>query len=386
MSVPAIAIDARWVSSSPSGIGRYTLSVLREFAATPSPFRFEILCGAAERDFVASRCGLPAGGTDRFRFHPLSRGPFSPRGQLEAARIARGTGAAVFHSTNFMLPLPLLASPRGRRPKLLANLHDLIPLAHPEFTPHAKKTRFFPVYRALMRFIASRGDAFVTASRSAADDIRRLLSVPPEKIHVAVDGVDARFRPLPGPKPSASGAPHRILYVGRSDPYKNLPHLIDVFARASAFGLPADTTLDIAGEPDPRYPEAPARVRALGLEGKVRFLGFIGDDELLRAYQEADALALLSRYEGFGLPVLEAMACGTPVVCADAASLPEVAGDAALLVPPDDTDAAAKALASILADRALAARLAAAGIAQAARFTWAASARGLLETYDSLLR
>ncbi|MBQ7252853.1 MAG: glycosyltransferase family 4 protein [Kiritimatiellae bacterium] len=386
MSVPAIVLDARWVSSSPSGIGRYTLSILREFASDPGPFRFEILCGAAELPFIASRCGLPAGGTDRFRFHPLARGPFSPRGQFDAARIARATGAAVFHSTNFMLPLPLLAAPRGRRPKLVANLHDLIPLAHPEFTPHAKKTRFFPVYRALMRFIASRGDAFVTASRSAADDIRRLLSVPPEKIHVAVDGVDARFRPLAGPKPSASGAPHRILYVGRSDPYKNLPHLIDVFARAAAFGLPADTTLDIAGEPDPRYPEAPARVRALGLEGKVRFLGFIGDDELLRAYQEADALALLSRYEGFGLPVLEAMACGTPVVCADAASLPEVAGDAALLVPPDDTDEAAKALASLLADRALAARLAAAGLAQAARFTWAASARGLLETYDSLLR
>lgn len=385
MPVPAIALDARWVTSSPSGIGRYTLSILREFAATPSPFRFEVLCGPAGRDAIAAHCGVPSGGNDRFRFHPVASGPFSPRGQLAAARIARETGAAVFHSTNFMLPLPLLASPRGRRPKLLANLHDLIPLAHPEFTPHAKKTRFFPVYRALMRFIASRGDAFATASRSAADDIRRLLAVPPGKIRVAVDGVDARFRPAPGPKPSARGGAHRILYVGRADPYKNLPHLVDAFARAFDFGLPADTTLDIAGEPDPRYPEAPARVRALGLEGKVRFLGFVDDAALLRAYQEADALALLSRYEGFGLPVAEAMACATPVVCSDAASLPEVAGDAALLVPPDDTDAAAKALAAILTDSALAARLAAAGIEQAKRFTWAASARGLLETYESLL-
>lgn len=383
MSLPAIAFDARWVSSSPSGIGRYTLSVLKEFAADPPPYRFEILCGAGEKAFVASQCGIPEGGSERFRFHPLAQGPFSPKGQLAAVSIARETGAAVFHSTNFMLPLPLLAS--RKRPKLMANLHDLIPLAHPEFTPHAKKTRFFPVYRALMRFIASHADAFVTASRSAAEDIETLLSVPAGKIHVAVDGVDARFRPSPGPKPSASGAPHRVLYVGRADPYKNLPHLIDVFARAFDFGLPEDTTLDIAGTPDPRYPEAPARARERGVEDRVRFLGFIDDDALLRAYQDADALALLSKYEGFGLPVAEAMACATPVLCANAASLPEVAGDAAVLVAPDDTDAAARALARLLTDRAFAARLAAAGIEQAKRFTWAASARGLLDTYDALL-
>jgi len=383
MPRPLIAFDARWVSSTPSGIGRYTLSVLREFAARPPRFRFLVLCGEGERDLVAGHCGLPAGGNGDFRFLPLSRGPFSPAGQYAAARAAREAGAAVFHSTNFMLPLPLLAS--RKRPKLMANLHDLIPLAHPEFTPHAKKTRFFPVYRALMRFIASRADAFVTASRSAAGDIERLLSVPPEKIHVAVDGVDARFRPIPR-KPSADGAPKRILYVGRSDPYKNLPHLVGVFARAREMGLPASATLDVAGAPDPRYPEAPERVRALGLEQNVRFLGFVDDASLLRAYQEADALALLSRYEGFGLPVAEAMACGTPVVCSDAASLPEVAGGAALLVPPDDTDSAARALLRLLTDPAEAARLAAAGLERAKRFTWAAAADGLLATYDSLLR
>ena len=122
----------------------------------------------------------------------------------------------------------------------------------------------------------------------------------------------------------------------------------------------------------------------MGVADRVEWTGYLDDAGLLRAYQDADVLALLSRYEGFGLPVLEAMACGTPVVCSNAASLPEVAGAAARLVAPDDVAGAAAALKDILTDPAEAARLRAAGLAQAQKFSWRAAAESVLRLYGEL--
>ena len=381
---PEVVLDARWVERELSGIGRYTVAILREFAAMRPEFRFCVLAGSEERAaWLAAETG--AAGDGRFSFVPVAGGPFSPRGQWAAARLARKRGAAVFHSTNFMLPLPLAGRKRPHATKCVCNIHDLIPLAHPEFTPKALKTRFFPVYRALMREIAARGDAFVTASDSAKGDMMRLLGVEEGRILVATDGVDGRYRPG-GEKPSARGEAKRILYVGRADPYKNLAGLVRAFARARELGLPAGTRLLVAGSPDSRYPEAAAEARRLGLGDAVEWLGYVDDAALLKAYQEADLLALLSRYEGFGLPVAEAMACGTPVLCSDAASLPEVAGAAARLVAPDDTEGAARAMVKVLSDPAEAARLRLAGLARAGRFSWRASASALLGLYERLVR
>jgi alpha-1,3-rhamnosyl/mannosyltransferase len=123
----------------------------------------------------------------------------------------------------------------------------------------------------------------------------------------------------------------------------------------------------------------------LNVAAHVEWLGYLDEAGLLRAYQEADVLALLSRYEGFGLPVLEAMACGTPVVCSNVASLPEVAGDAARLVAPDDLAGAAAALRNVLTDSAEAARLRAAGLVRARAFTWHTTAAAVLQTYAEVL-
>ena len=285
----------------------------------------------------------------------------------------------VYHSTNFMIPLPAFPRRRPRRTACVCNVHDLIPMVHPEFTPRALKTRFFPVYKALMHEIARRVDVVATGSESARNDIVRLLGIPAERIALAADGVDARLSPG-GEKPSARGGPKTILYVGRSDPYKNLTGLVEAFARL-ARGGEVDARLRIVGSPDARYPEAGAAARRLGVADRVEWSGYLDEAGLLAAYREADALALLSRYEGFGLPVLEAMACGTPVVCSNAASLPEVAGSAAKLVAPDDVDGAAAALRAVLADPAEAARLRAAGLAQAAKFSWRATAEAMLRVY-----
>ena len=372
-----IAIDARWVFRELSGIGRYTLELLKQLGELGGAFRYLVLVRDAERrEFIAAAAGLA--GKGNFEFAELPHGVFSARGQFAAARLLRARGAAVYHSTNFMIPLP--AFPRGKPHAIrcVCNIHDLIPLAHPEFTPKALKTRFFPVYKALMHEIARRTDAVVTGSESAKRDIVRLLPVAPARITVAPDGVDARYTPG-GEKPSARGGPKTVLYVGRCDPYKNLPGLVAAFAELVRGGVAA--RMKIVGPPDARYPEADEAARRLGVADRVERAGYLDEAGLLQAYRDADVLALLSKYEGFGLPVLEAMACGTPVVCSNAASLPEVAGPAARIVAPEDTAGAVAALKAILTDPAEAARLRAAGLEQARKFSWRAAAEAVLRVY-----
>ena len=372
-----IAVDARWVFRELSGIGRYTLELLRQLGEIGGAFDFLVLVRDGERrTFIERAAGLAW--RANFEFAELPHGVFSPRGQFAAARLLRERKVEVYHSTNFMIPLPAFSRRRPHATKCVCNIHDLIPLVHPEFTPRALKTRFFPVYRALMHEIARRTDAVVTGSESAKRDIVRLLGIPEGRIAVAADGVDARHAPG-GEKPSARGGPRTVLYVGRCDPYKNLPGLVEVFAQLVRAGV--DARLRIVGSPDARYPEAGETARRLGVADRVEWSGYLDDAGLLKAYQDADALALLSRYEGFGLPVIEAMACGTPVVCSNAASLPEVAGAAARLVEPDDVAGAAAALREVLTDAGTAARLRAAGFAQAQKFSWRTAAEAVLRIY-----
>ena len=372
-----VALDARWVFRELSGIGRYTLELLKQLGELGGACRYLVLVRDAERrEFIAQAAGLA--GRENFEFAELPHGVFSARGQFAAARLLQARGADVYHSTNFMIPLP--AFPRGKphAVKCVCNIHDLIPLAHPEFTPKALKTRFFPVYKALMHEIARRTDAVVTGSESAKQDIVRLLPVPAARITVAPDGVGARYTPG-GEKPSARGGPKTVLYVGRCDPYKNLPGLVAAFAELVRGGVAA--RLKIVGPPDARYPEADDAARRLGVADRVERAGYLDEAGLLQAYRDADVLALLSKYEGFGLPVLEAMACGTPVVCSNAASLPEVAGSAARIVAPEDTAGAVAALKEILTNPAEAARLRAAGLEQARKFSWRAAAEAVLRVY-----
>ncbi len=373
-----VAVDARWVFRELSGIGRYTLELLRQLGEIGGGFRFVVLVRDGERrEFVARAAGLE--GKSHFEFAELPWGPFSLRGQFTVARWLRERGVGIYHSTNFMVPLPAFPRRRPHAVKCICNIHDLIPLVHPEYTPKALKTRFFAMYRGLMHEIARRVDAVVTGSESARRDIVRMLGIPSGRVAVAADGVDERHVPG-GEKPSVRGGPKTILYVGRSDPYKNLPGLVEVFARlVKEEGVEA--RLRIVGSPDARYPEAGEAARRLGVADRVEWSGYLDDAGLVKAYQEADVLALLSRYEGFGLPVLEAMACGTPVVCSNAASLPEVAGAAAWLVDPDDRAGAGAALKRVLTDAAMSDRLRAAGLAQARKFSWRTTAEAVLRLY-----
>lgn len=318
----------------------------------------------------------------RFDANPLfsarlfPHGPFSPASQMLLPGLLAAGGFEVFHSTNFMMPL----LPAGRT-RVAVTIHDLIPLLFPDHAPRSKKTRLFPLYRALMRAIGRRADLIVTVSEATRRDVLRELRIAPARAHRVVsipEGVEPAYRPAP----RAPRTEKRILYVGRRDPYKNLPLLVEALALVRARGIPA--RLQVIGPPDARYPEAPQRAASLGLEGVIDWTGYVTPEALIDAYQQADVFCLPSRYEGFGLTVLEAMACGTPVVCSNSGSLPEVAGDAARLTAIDRPEPVADALAAVLMDDALAARLAARGLAQAARFSWDRTAQETLRAYASL--
>jgi glycosyltransferase involved in cell wall biosynthesis len=279
----------------------------------------------------------------------------------------------VFYSPDFVLPPTL----RGTR--TLLTVHDLSFLHYPEaFVPSLRAY----LARVVPRSVA-RADRVLADSASTRDDLITYFGTPPEKVHVLYSGVDARFHPE-----KESGEEERLrskygvespylLSVGTLQPRKNYVRLIKAFAN-----LPlADLQFAIAGGRGWLYEDILAEAQRHG--DRVRVLGFVDDADLPALLRNAALFAFPSLYEGFGLPVLEAMACGVPAVCSSTSSLPEVGGDAALMVDPLDVDALAQAMARVLGDAGLRREMVAKGLAQAKRFTWEKAARQLLDSFET---
>jgi glycosyltransferase involved in cell wall biosynthesis len=394
-----ICIDARWIGARIAGIGRYTVYLMRYLAELDGENHYLVLFqDPAVRDAVCAELGLPRA---RWEVRTLPYGVFSPRGQLSLPAFLRREGVDLFHSTNFMAPLRRFGG------RLVLTVHDIIPLKHPEFAPRSKKSRLFPVYRALMRRLVSIADLIIADSEHSRRDLVGFLGVPPAKVQRIYLGVDPKYRPLP---PAAREEARRTLgvrgrlalFAGRADPYKNLMTLVKAAeilnrkgsARATGqarSACPAGDPLRercvvvVAGAEDPRYPEVSRYVEAAGIARDVVFAGSLGEEELIRLYNAADVLVLPSLYEGFGLPPLEAMACGTPVICADRTSLPEVVGDAGILVDPMDAGALAAAMKRLFTDDALRRRMVAAGLERAKLFPWRRTAEETLDVYGHVM-
>lgn len=296
---------------------------------------------------------------------------------LEAGRV----NADLLYAPYFSLPL-VAGMPT------VVTIHDLIPLLLPDYTPSAPFKAYFRLVSAATR----RADAVVTDSRHSADDIARHLGVPRERIHVVPLGVDARYA-LPHDEDELArlrarlGLPERfMLYLGGVDPRKNVPALLRALALLRERGQ-AVAPLAIVAPRGGRFADPREEAARLGLvEGRdMLFLDWIDEGDKPALYAAAIAFVFPSRYEGFGLTPLEAMASGTPVLCSDASSLPEVAGDAALLLDPDDDAAWAGALLRIDGDEALRADLAARGRARAALFRWDDTVAGLRRVFRGVL-
>jgi glycosyltransferase involved in cell wall biosynthesis len=387
-----------------AGIGRYTRELVRAVIEQGGEFQYTLFyaAGGLERanPYLADLKQLRAEHSN-VRAAPI---PLSPRRLTQIWQRLRAplpvelfTGPLdLLHAPDFVLP--------PTRARTLLTIHDLSFLVHPECAvPSMVRYLSDAVPRSLRR-----ADAVLADSQATRQDLARLLDYDPARVTVVYPGVSPRFRPLPAeavePVRQKLGLPDRfVLFVGTLEPRKNLVRLVEAFAellQISDYRLQINDPnlqsaiynlqLVIAGRRGWLYEEIFATIERLGLAERVRVLDFVDDKDLPALYNLAWAFAYPSIYEGFGLPALEALACGTPVVTADNSSLPEVVGGpaeepAAVLVPAEDVAALAAALDQVVSDATLRARLREAGPARARQFTWEHAAQQVLVCYRQQL-
>lgn len=296
---------------------------------------------------------------------------------LTVARAARRVHADLLH-------IPYLGPPLLSPSPLVVTAHDVIMLALPEHRGGA----LYRAYTALALAAARRATHVIADSKATAVDLERYAGIPVSRTTVVMLGRDEDLQPVRDREALARirakyGLPERfLLYLGGFDNRKNLVLLLKALEQ-SEFDIP----LAIAGQPPapnpPLYPDVRAAASVLG--DRVRWLGRVPEEDKAALYSAATVFVWPSRYEGFGLPPLEAMACGTPVICANASSVPEVTGDAAVLVEPDSLSSLGEAIDRVLADPALRDELRERGSKRAGELTWERTAEQTLAVYRRVL-
>jgi glycosyltransferase involved in cell wall biosynthesis len=264
----------------------------------------------------------------------------------------------------------------------IMTIHDMTLWLFPEYHGRSRLLSMRPI----IPLAARRAAAIITVSESARRDIISILGVPEEKVHVIYEAPAPHFRRLsPGPSLEAVREHHQlpdrfILYVGTIEPRKNLVRLLEAFAQLRRAGGQTCSLVLVGqrGWHDDAVFEAAER---LALGDAVRFLGYVSPETLVALYNLAEVAAFPSMYEGFGLPVVEAMSCGLPVVTSASGSLAEVAGDAAEYVDPHEVESIAHGLERLLTDRTRHEELRARGLARAPQFNWAEAARQTRQVY-----
>jgi glycosyltransferase involved in cell wall biosynthesis len=275
------------------------------------------------------------------------------------------------------------------RARLVSTVYDLTPMLFPDW--HTNQNR--AVFRQKMRRVCKHAHAIIAISEHTKRDLVKTLAIPEERIHVVYGAADARYRPIHdrdeiGRVTRKYGVPKSsyILYVGTLEPRKNLVRLVEAYAMTLERHGDKTPLLVLAGAKGWLYEEIFRTVERLGLQRRVVFTGFVDDEDLPALFNGALFFVYPSLYEGFGIPVLEAMACGVPVITSNTSSLPEVVGEAGVLVDPTDASALAVALMALLSDPERRARLHAVSLARAAMFSWERAARQTLAVYEDAVR
>jgi glycosyltransferase involved in cell wall biosynthesis len=372
-----LALDGLFLGSG-DGTGRYTRELLRASAAIEGgPDAWHVV---GLDDARPKRPIDPMPRNSRCEW--LRPPAFAQR--ENAAKLwfeQRGFPAAAARAGADLMHYPYFAAPLRSRTPFVVTVHDLIPLLLPEY----RGSRLVRAYMSLQSVTVRRAKLILADSNASRHDVVRLLDVPRQRVRVVHLGVDPEFRPVPAEAARAAyGLPERyVLYHGGLDARKNVERLVLAYARARA-SHGVTEPLVITG--DHRrvgglYRPLPPLVEQLGLREHVRFVGFVPQEQLVALLSGCALFVYPSRYEGFGLPPLEAMACGAVVASSTGGSLAEVVGDAAITFAPDDEEGMAEALARGLQDEPLRVRLRDAGRARAAEFTWEKTARATLEAY-----
>lgn len=369
-----IAINAHLLAHTRSfrraGVSHYIEQLLLHLAGIDQPHQYTVY---TTRGLDQTALGLP----HHFRVQPSRLPTINPRvripwEQFFAPLLLRQIRADLFHGTLNVAPL---ACPVPT----VITIHDLAFIRFPA-TFRAYNRTYLDL---ATRMSARRAARILTVSEHTRREVIGLLGVPAERVVVTPNAARRHFRP---PDPAALAAfrahhdlPDRfVLYVGTLEPRKNLTGLLAAYAQVAR---QTDTPLLIGGGKGWLYEPVFAQLEQLGLRDRVHFVGYIDEAELPLWYAAATLFVFPSIYEGFGMPPLEAMACGTPVVTSNTSSLPEVVGTAGVMVPPTNIDQLAAAILRVLGDADLRSELRARGLQQAAHFSWRATAERTLAAY-----
>ncbi|MBW4460006.1 MAG: glycosyltransferase family 4 protein [Nodosilinea sp. WJT8-NPBG4] len=357
MTEAALLINLAFIPTKPTGLGVYALNLIQHLPREDS-------CILSDRP-IAGHCHLsspPGATTDSGKQGHARRLWWT---QSQVPRLYRQVGAKLLFS-------PIPETPLWSSCRTVVTVHDLIPLHFPQ-----KGSPLTLYFRYYLPQVIRQAEHIICDSESTLRDIHHFFGQLPKAATVVPLAYDAdHYRWLDLPR-----QPY-FLYVGSHYTYKNLGRLIEAFAQTT---LPAFKLL-IAGVPDPRYtPALQAQVEAMGLGDRVQFLAYVPYDQLPRLINQAIALVFPSLWEGFGLPVLEAMACGTPVITSNISSLPEVAGDAALSVDPYNVGELAEAMTAVASDPTLWMTLHQAGLARVKAFSWEQTGRQTSEILQRYL-
>jgi glycosyltransferase involved in cell wall biosynthesis len=363
-----IGFDARAVRYH--GIGTYSRNLLQNYAA--SPHEFIIFCQDQEKESLQS--------ADSFTFVSANSDPVASGGRAGFRALVESAGVDLLHVPSTWAPTPL-------RVPLVATIHDVVPLLYPR-SLHGPLGRFR--YKRQLKQTLEEAVCIITVSQISRSTLSMYAGVEAAKVRVIHNGVSEKFYPVDDA--AALDAVRRryalparfAVWVGDFRPEKNLIFLVDAWARLLN-RLAEPLPLVLAGALAGSYRDVRKEAERRGLHGQVFFPGFIRDSDLPTLYSAATVFVFPSLYEGFGLPPLEAMACGTPCLVSNSSSLPEVTGGAAALFNPTSLDQFVECAHRVLTDEAAYASMRAKGLEQSSRFRWETAAEETLEVYDSVL-
>lgn len=370
-----IGLNTKFLQNPHTGSGRYIRGLLGYLATLNQDDSYYLY---SDGEPVTTLGSLP-----RF-YSRVLRGPWGsnrPLRKLWLEQVAFPRAAATEGLD--LVHYPYFAGPVFPTTKVVITIHDLIPLILPEYR-HSPISR---LYTALVSRAARKASAIIADSQNTKNDIVRLLRLPGERVRVVGLGVDsflgpmAHYEAMEALRQRYPLPDNFVLYMGGFDPRKNLGTLLCAMSILKRRGQRVAVVL--AGAEKEAISTLGSLAETLGLTDQVIFLGMVPEEDKPALYSAASVFVYPSRYEGFGLPPLEAMACGTPVIASNAASLPEVVGDAGLLVGPLDSEALAEAIGTVLEDQELRARLGELGIERAKGFRWEETARRTLEVYHT---
>lgn len=378
-----IIFDARWIYEKPSGIGVYSTELIRRLPNILPEAKFIVIFTSKE---LAERT-LPTP-PQNVEICIVKHKPTSAKSQLFMPRIIKKLKADIYFSPNYLIPYMAFSGPFKSKTKCISFIHDIIPIKVTDYAPNSKTSRMLKVYKACIKRTIKYSTLVLVNSNSTRRDIIEEFKPSDKnanKIHITYIGVAKRTaEPIMHEAVindlTDTQRVRQLLYVGRLDPYKNVPLLIQA-ANEAKKQLPFPIRVVIAGPEDERYPQAKEQA-AQSHFIRTEFTGFISDEELCQLYANSDALVHPSIYEGFGLPIVEAMRVGLPVICTDGGSQPEVAGEACRVVRASSLDALVEAIIETLSYPEACIEMSKRGIEQAMKFDWDKTAQ---ETKDYLL-